>query len=464
MNELGFNFGVSESSAKGAAGNPWRSADGRSVPLAARMRPRNLEEYCGQKHILAPGKLLRRAIDADNFSSIILSGPPGVGKTSLAELIALSTDAAFIRLSGVTSTVADIRREIVMAKERRANSGRKTILFVDEIHRFNRAQQDSLLPDVESGVVRLIGATTFNPTFYVVNALMSRSLNFQLEPLAREDIKKLLTNALTDERGFGKLKVELAPEAMEFFAEVCEGDGRRSLNALEMAVLSTPVAEDGVIHVDLAVAEESVQKKVLNYDDDAHYDTASAFIKSMRGSDPDAAVYYLAKMLHAGEDIRFIARRMVILASEDIGNADPRAITLATSAMQAVDLIGMPEARIILAQAATYLATAPKSNAAYMAINEALEDVQKNRVQPIPYALRDPHSAGGKANNHGKDYVYPHAVGGFAVQDYLSVPKKYYQVAGAGYEAKIKERLDYFAELRRAAAEKAAAGGENGSR
>ncbi|MBE6368774.1 MAG: replication-associated recombination protein A [Lentisphaerae bacterium] len=459
MNELEFNFGnpAAEPSAEGRFG-------AERMPLAARMRPRTLEEYCGQSHILAPGKLLRRAIDADNFSSIILSGPPGVGKTSLAELIANTTDAAFVRLSGVTSTVADIRREIVMAKERRSNARRRTILFVDEIHRFNRAQQDSLLPDVESGVVRLIGATTFNPTFYVVNALMSRSLNFQLEPLAREDIKKLLTNALTDERGFGKLKVELAPEAMEFFAEVCEGDGRRSLNALEMAVLSTPVAEDGVIHVDLAVAEESVQKKVLNYDDDAHYDTASAFIKSMRGSDPDAAVYYLAKMLHAGEDIRFIARRMVILASEDIGNADPRAITLATSAMQAVDLIGMPEARIILAQAATYLATAPKSNAAYMAINEALEDVQKNRVQPIPYALRDPHSAGGKANNHGKDYVYPHAVGGFAVQDYLSVPKKYYQVAGAGYEAKIKERLDYFAELRRAAAEKAAAGGENGSR
>ena len=446
MHELEFNFG---NSAAGEAGE--RFSSGR-MPLAARMRPRSLDEYCGQSHILAPGKLLRRAIDADNFSSIILSGPPGVGKTSLAELIANTTDAAFIRLSGVTSTVADIRREIVMAKERRSNSNRRTILFIDEIHRFNRAQQDSLLPDVESGVVRLIGATTFNPSFYVVNALMSRSLNFQLEPLSKEDIKKLLSNALTDERGFGKLKVELSEGVMEFFAEVCEGDGRRSLNALEMAVLSTLAGEDGVIRVDLAAAGESVQKKAVNYDDDAHYDTASAFIKSMRGSDPDAAVYYLAKMLYAGEDIRFIARRMVILASEDIGNADPRALTLATSAMQAVELIGMPEARIILAQAATYLATAPKSNAAYAAVNEALEDVQKNRVQPIPHALRDPHSAGGKANNHGKDYIYPHAVGGFAVQDYLSVPKKYYRVSGAGYEAKIKERLDYFDQLRKAAA------------
>ena len=450
MNELGFNFGVSGSSGNGTGRDGERFAGGR-MPLAARMRPRSLDEYCGQTHILGEGKLLRRAINADNFSSIILSGPPGVGKTSLAELIALSTDAAFIRLSGVTSTVADIRREITMAKERRANSGRKTILFVDEIHRSNRAQQDSLLPDVESGAVRLIGATTFNPSFYVVNALMSRSLSFQLEPLSTDDIKKLLNNALHDERGFGKLRTEIAPEAMEFFAEVCEGDGRRSLNALEMAVLSTPVDADGVIRVTLEAAEESVQKKVVNYDDDAHYDTASAFIKSMRGSDPDAAVYYLAKMLEAGEDIRFIARRMVILASEDVGNADPRALQVAVSVAQAVDLVGMPEARIILAQGVTYLATAPKSNASYTAINEALSDVQHNRVQPIPYALRDPHSAGGKANEHGKDYIYVHNTGGFAVQDYMSVPKKYYRVAGAGYEAKIRERLDYFDQMRAAA-------------
>ena len=449
MDELfGFNFGVS-AHGEPSAGQARFSAE--RMPLAARMRPRTLDEYCGQNHILGAGKLLRRAIDADNFSSIILSGPPGVGKTSLAELIALSTDAAFVRLSGVTSTVADIRREIAAAKERRSNSGRRTILFVDEIHRFNRSQQDSLLPDVESGVVRLIGATTFNPQFYVVNALMSRSLNFQLEPLAREDIKKLIRQALTSERGFGRLQIDLSGEALEFFAEVCEGDGRRALNALEMAVLSTPVGEDGFIHVDLTCAEESVQKKSVNYDDDAHYDTASAFIKSMRGSDPDAAIYYLAKMLEAGEDIRFIARRMVILASEDIGNADPRALQVAVSVMQAVDLVGMPEARIILAQGVTYLATAPKSNASYMAINEALSDVQNNRVQPIPYALRDPHSAGGKANEHGKDYIYPHETGGFAVQDYLSVPKKYYKVSGSGYEAKIKERLDYFDQLRAAA-------------
>ena len=449
MDTLGFNFNDSTEVSGSKAGSRFSMQE--RMPLAARMRPRTLDEYCGQTHILGEGKLLRRAITADNFSSIILSGPPGVGKTSLAELIAFSTNAAFIRLSGVTSTVADIRREIVMAKERRSNSGRRTILFVDEIHRFNRAQQDSLLPDVESGAVRLIGATTFNPSFYVVNALMSRSLSFQLEVLSPEDIKAMLSRALTDERGFGRLQVSVDDEAMDFLAEACEGDGRRSLNALEMAVLSTPVGSDGVIHVTAAVAEESVQKKVINYDDDAHYDTASAFIKSMRGSDPDATVYYLAKMLHAGEDIRFIARRMVILASEDIGNADPRAITLATSAMQAVEHIGMPEARIILAQAATYLATAPKSNASYTAINEALEDVKNNRVQPIPFALRDPHSAGGKANNHGKDYIYVHNTGGFAVQDYMSIPKKYYRVAGAGYEAKIKERIDYFDQLRQAA-------------
>ncbi len=448
MDELGFDFNEPTGA---AAISSRENASGGRMPLAARMRPRTLAEYCGQSHILGEGKLLRRAITADNFSSIILSGPPGVGKTSLAELIANSTNAAFIRLSGVTSTVADIRREITMAKERRSNSGRRTILFVDEIHRFNRAQQDSLLPDVESGVVRLIGATTFNPSFYVVNALMSRSLSFQLEPLSQQEIKKLLNNALTDERGFGRLAVEIAPEALDFIAEVCEGDGRRSLNALEMAVLSTPTGEDGVIHVDLTVVQESVQKKVVNYDDDAHYDTASAFIKSMRGSDPDAAIYYLAKMLEAGEDIRFIARRMMILASEDIGNADPRAITLATSVMQAVDFVGMPEARIILAQGVTYLATAPKSNASYNAINEAISDVKNNRIQPIPFALRDPNSAGGKANEHGKDYIYVHNTGGFAVQDYMSVPKKYYKVTGAGYEAKIKERLDYFEQLRQAA-------------
>ena len=433
-----------------------RKARENDAPLAARMRPRSLDEYCGQKHILAPGKLLRRAVDSGNFSSIILSGPPGVGKTSLAELIALTTDAAFVRLSGVVSTVADIRREIAMAKERRMNSGRRTILFIDEIHRFNRAQQDSLLPDVESGVVRLIGATTFNPQFFVVGALMSRSLNFQLEPLSENDIRELLSRALTDPRGFGDRRVEITPEALDFLAEVCEGDARRSLNALEMAVVSTPAGPDGVIRVDRAVAEDSVQRKMIHYDDDAHYDTASAFIKSMRGSDPDAAIYYLAKMLHAGEDIRFIARRMVIFASEDVGNADPRALELALSVMQAVDLIGLPEARIILAHGVTYLATAPKSNASYMALEAASGDVKNNRVQPVPFALRDPNSAGGKANHHGEGYIYPHNTGGFAVQDYLTVPRRYYKVAGVGYEAKIKERMDYFDRVRQEAAAAAA--------
>ncbi len=464
MDELDFNFGADQATGASAGdgisiaggGNSGESSTLRrtgDTPLAARMRPRTLDEYCGQEHILAPGKLLRRAIDADNFSSIILSGPPGVGKTSLAELIAASTDATFVRLSGVTSTVADIRREITMAKERRLNARRRTILFIDEIHRFNRAQQDSLLPDVESGVVRLIGATTFNPQFYVVNALMSRSLNFQLEPLSEAAIAKLLRHALSDPRGFGDRRVVLDEDALAFLAEISEGDARRALNALEMAVLSTPPDAAQAIHVTRAVAGESVQRKIVNYDDDAHYDTASAFIKSMRGSDPDAAIYYLAKMLHAGEDIRFIARRMLILASEDIGNADPRALTVALAVMQAVDLIGLPEARIILAQGVTYLASAPKSNASYVAVDAALADVKNNRVQPIPFALRDPHSAGGKANHHGENYIYPHAVGGFAVQDYLRVPKKYYQASTSGYEAKIKERLDYFDALRRQAAD-----------
>lgn len=420
-------------------------------PLAARMRPQSLDEYVGQKHLLAPGKLLRRAVDADRFTSIILSGPPGVGKTSLAEVIARTTEAEFVRLSGVTSSVADVRRAIADAIERRRGSGRKTILFIDEIHRFNKAQQDSLLPDVERGNIRLIGATTHNPQFYVVHALLSRSMCFQLEALSREDIKELIFRALQSHRGFGNRKIQLDEAALEFLATVCEGDGRRSLNALELAVLTTPPDETGIIRITLPIAEESIQRKFIQYGDDGHYDTASAFIKSMRGSDPDAAVYYLAKMLFAGEDIRFIARRIVIFASEDIGNADPRALPLATAAMQAVDMIGMPEAKLILAQAVTYCATAPKSNASYVAINEALSDVEHDRVQPIPAHLRDPNSAGGKANQHGKGYMYPHNFGGFVVQEYMGVPKEYYRVAGIGYESKIKERLEYFKECRAAA-------------
>jgi putative ATPase len=421
-------------------------------PLPARMRPRSFKDYVGQKHLLAEGKLLRRAVDADRFSSIILHGPPGTGKTSLAEIIANSTDSAFIRLSGVTSTVADIRREIGYAAQRELFSKRRTVLFIDEIHRFNKAQQDVLLPDVEAGTVRLIGATTHNPNFYVIPPLLSRSLVFKLEPLSVEDIEILLEKAIEDPRGFGgKLKLELSPEASVFIAETSEGDARRALNALEIAVSTTKPDGDGTLNITLEVAEESIQQKVLDYGADGHYDTISAFIKSMRGSDPDAALYWLAKMLCAGEDIRFIARRITIFASEDIGNADPRAITLATNAMQAVEMIGMPEARIILAQATTYCATAPKSNASYLGVDSALKDVRENRVQPVPKHLRDSHYAGAQAMGHGEGYKYPHdEKDAFAVQEYMGTPKKYYSPKESGYETKIIERIKYW-EARRGA-------------
>lgn len=412
-------------------------------PLAARMRPRTLEEYVGQQHLLAPGKLLRRAIDADRFSSIILSGPPGTGKTSLAELIALRTDSEFVRLSGVTSTVADLRKEISRAVMRKQLNGRRTIVFVDELHRFSKSQQDSLLPDVENGNIRLIGATTHNPQFYIVGALLSRSLAFRLEPLGDDDIRVLLIRTLSDSRGLGGKNIEVADEALDFYCMACEGDARRALMALELAALTTEPDEKGTIAIGLREAEDSIQRKFIVYGDDGHYDTASAFIKSMRGSDPDAAVYWLAKMLHAGEDIRFIARRIVIFASEDIGNADPRAISVAVAAMQAIDMIGMPEARIILAQAVTYCATAPKSNASYVAVSEALEDVEGERVQPVPVHLRDPNSNGTReARKDSEGYKYPHQYDGhFVAQEYMGVPKVYYRPGTLGYEDKIRQRL-----------------------
>ena len=423
--------------------------NGSGMPLAARLRPRSLDEYVGQRHLLEPGRLLRRAIDADRFSSIILSGPPGTGKTSLAEVIARMTDSEFIRLSGVTSSVADVRREIAAAVKRRRSSGRRTILFIDEIHRFSRSQQDSLLPDVENGNVRLIGATTHNPHFYVVGALLSRSLVFRLEPLSQEELRTLLHRAADDERSFPGRKVELEPQAADFLATACEGDARRALNALEVAALTTDPDDAGVTRVTLTEAEASIQQKMIVYGDDGHYDTASAFIKSMRGSDPDAAVYYLAKMLHAGEDIRFIARRLTIFAAEDVGNADPRALELCTAAMQAVEMIGLPEAKLILAQATTYCATAPKSNASYAALEAAATDVEQERVQPIPVRLRDAHYAGAKAEGIGKDYLYPHDYpGGFVPQEYLSVDKRYYEPKEIGYEARIRERVDYWRALR----------------
>ena len=430
-------------------GTETEAENGSGMPLAARLRPRSLDEYVGQRHLLEPGRLLRRAIDADRFSSIILSGPPGTGKTSLAEVIARMTDSEFIRLSGVTSSVADVRREIAAAVKRRRSSGRRTILFIDEIHRFSRFQQDSLLPDVENGNVRLIGATTHNPHFYVVGALLSRSLVFRLEPLSQEEIRTLLHRAAGDERSFPGRKVELEPQAADFLATACEGDARRALNALEVAALTTDPDDAGVTRVTLAEAEASIQQKMIVYGDDGHYDTASAFIKSMRGSDPDAAVYYLAKMLHAGEDIRFIARRLTIFAAEDVGNADPRALELCTAAMQAVEMIGLPEAKLILAQATTYCATAPKSNASYAALEAAATDVEQERVQPIPVRLRDAHYAGAKAEGIGKDYLYPHDYpGGFMPQEYLSVDKRYYEPKEIGYEARIRERVDYWRALR----------------
>ena len=441
MEENLFNLDETEEAA--SAAEP-AAAPGADMPLAARLRPRKLSEYIGQTHLLGEGQLLRRAIDADRFSSIILSGPPGTGKTSLAEVVARLSNSEFVRLSGVTSSVADVRKAIAGAVTRRRISGRKTILFVDEIHRFSRSQQDSLLPDVENGNVRLIGA------------LLSRSLVFLLQPLSEEETRRLIAQALADDRAFPGRRVEVSDEAAGFLASVSEGDARRTLNALEIAVLTTPPGEDGVIRVGLREAESSVQKKMIVYGDDGHYDTASAFIKSMRGSDADAAVYYLAKMLHAGEDIRFIARRIVIFASEDVGNADPRALSIATAAMQAVDMIGLPEARIILSQAVTYCATAPKSNAALQAIELASADVAKDRVQPIPLALRDAHYKGAETLGHGVGYVNPHDAGGFVAQDYLSVDRRYYEPKAIGYEAKIRERVDYWRSLRRYGKEAAA--------
>lgn len=426
-----------------------------SIPLAARLRPDSFDEYIGQKHLLSEGNLLKRAIDADRFTSIILCGPPGVGKTSLAELIAKRSDSAFIRLSGVVSSVSDIRREIAAAVLRKSSSNKNTILFIDEIHRFNKAQQDVLLPDIESGNIRLVGATTHNPHFYVIGPLLSRSLVFHLEPLTVEDIKLLLRRAVESEKAFPAKNITISDEAVDFLATVCEGDARKSLNSLEIAVLTTPENEDNSVHIDLAIAEASIQKKSITYGDDGHYDTASAFIKSMRGSDPDAALYWLAKMLHAGEDIRFIARRITIFASEDIGNADPRALSLATNAMQAVEMIGMPEAKIILSQVVTYCATAPKSNAAVSAINSAMTDIKNQRVVPVPKHLKDAHYKGGRDEGNGKDYKYPHSYdNNFVAQDYLGVEKKYYFPVNSGYETRINERIDFWNSQREKVKEK----------
>lgn len=423
-------------------------------PLAARMRPQVLEDIAGQDHMLGPGKLLRRAIEADRLSSIILYGPPGCGKTSLAEVIASVTRRAFDRSSGVLSNVAGLRKSLEAARQRRAVSRRETILFIDEIHRFNKAQQDVLLPYVEEGAVTLIGATTHNPFFFINNPLVSRSQIFQLDPLGVEAVRTLLQRALIRPEGLGHLTIQMDDNAIDHLAAVCEGDARRALNALEIAALTTEPDADGVIHITRAVTEESIQKKAILYDhdEDGHYDTISAFIKSVRGSDPHAALYWLAKMVYAGEDPRFIARRLIILASEDIGNADPRGLTVAVATLHAVDFVGMPEARIALAQATTYLATAPKSNAAYRGIEAALADIKEGRTLPVPKPLRSTGSKRGAQALGHVGYQYAHDFEGhFVDQEYIPTEKVYYQPASQGYEEVIRKRMEHWDQLRRAA-------------
>ncbi|GAA5494065.1 putative AAA domain-containing protein Rv2559c [Rubritalea halochordaticola] len=416
------------------------------------MRPRTLEEVAGQKHILAEGKLLRRAIEADRFSSLIFYGPPGTGKTTLATVIAQSTNSRFEMLNGVESNVAEIRDKIAQARTWQNLRNQTTILFIDEIHRFNKAQQDVLLPHIERGVVRFIGATTHNPFFYVNSPLTSRSQIFQLEPVEVEDMVAVLQRALTDEeRGLGTLHIQADAAALRHLAEKSDGDVRKALTALELASLTTPADDDGSIHLTLSIAEESIQQKAVVYDadGDAHYDTISAFIKSIRGSDPDAALYWLAKMLHAGEDPRFIARRLVISASEDIGLADSGALRVAMDAQQAFEFTGMPEGRIPLAHATVYLATAPKSNSAYAALGEAMADIQSGRTLAVPPHLRTKTrkkiaSASGESDDALR-YFYSHDYeGNYVPQAYLPEGRSYYTPTENGLEKRIKERLDYW--------------------
>ena len=411
-------------------------------PLAARMRPRTLDEFVGQEHFLGQGKLLRRMLTADRLSSVVFYGPPGIGKTSLAEVIAQQTQREFCTLNAAAAGVKELRVLLEAARDRLATDGVKTVLFIDELHRFSRTQQDVLLPDVENGIVCLIGATTSNPFFSLVAPLISRSQIFEFRPLSKQDVLVLLHRALADgQRGLRRHQVAAAADALEFLADICDGDARQALNALEVGVLS--VAENAK-PFDLQVAQESIQKKAIRYDahGNEHFDAASALIKSMRGSDPDAAVYWLARMLDAGEDPRFLARRIVIAAAEDIGNADPRALLLASAAAHVTELVGLPECRIPLAQAVTYLATAPKSNASYKAVEAALSDVRHQRIVPVPVHLRDPHYPGAKRLGHGQSYQYAHdSKEGWADQDYLGVERTYYEPVDRGFEAELKRRL-----------------------
>ena len=432
-------------------------------PLAVRMRPRTLDEFVGQVHFLGPGKLLRRMLEADRLTSVIFYGPPGTGKTTLAEVIAHYTRRRFERANAAAVGVKDVRAVLDRAKKALEDDGQRTIFFLDEIHRFNRAQQDVLLGDVERGVITLIGATTENPFFAVNSPLVSRSQVFQFQPLSEDDVTMVVRRALTDERGFSGLKITIDDDAIAHWATMSDGDARRALSALEIAVLSQRAdassnsddarqpagAEDGParpIHIDLATAEDSIQQKALVYDGtgDEHYDAISAFIKSMRGSDPDAAIYWLARMLVAGEDPMFIARRIAILASEDVGNADPRAIQVAAAAYDITHRIGLPECQLTLAQATIYMATAPKSNASTTAIGAAMADVKAGRTIPVPKHLRDAHYAGAKRLGHGQDYQYAHASEtGFIDQDYLGVDKTYYTPTDRGYEQRIGQFLEW---------------------
>lgn len=420
----------------------------KESPLAARMRPRTLDEVVGQEHIIGKDKLLYRAIKADKISSVIFYGPPGTGKTTLAKVIANTTSAEFTQINATVAGKKDMEEVIAKAKDLQGMYGKRTILFIDEIHRFNKGQQDYLLPFVEDGTIVLIGATTENPYFEVNGALISRSIIFELEPIPREAIKELLRKAVYDtERGMGSYNAKIEEDALEFLADISGGDARHALNAIELGIMTTNRAEDGKIHITLDVAQECIQKRAVRYDKngDNHYDTISAFIKSMRGSDPDAAVYYLARMLYAGESVTFIARRIMICASEDVGNADPMAIVVATNASMAVERIGMPEAQIILSQAAAYVASAPKSNAACNAIFDAKAEVERTGNLPIPTHLQDAHYKGAAKLGHGIGYKYAHDYKNHYVkQQYLPYElngREFYKPTGNGYEQKIREHM-----------------------
>lgn len=412
-------------------------------PLASRMRPARLSEFVGQKHFLGEGELLWRLVKSDTLGSVIFYGPPGTGKTTLARILAGETKKRFVQLSAIHAGVGDLRKILSDARDELAEGGQQTLLFIDEIHRFNKSQQDALLPDVEDGIVVLIGATTSNPFFAVNNALVSRSRVFQFEPHTADDIKSLIKRAIDDrQHGLGRIEIEVDEEAIDFLSQVCDGDARQALSTLEVAVLS---CFEKPVRLTRSLIEDSIQKRAVQYDPtgDEHYDCASALIKSIRGSDPDAGIYWLARMLEGGEDIRFLCRRLIILASEDIGNADPQALPMAVACMQACEYVGLPEAQLTLSQTVAFLACAPKSNAATTAIGAARSDIRNGRILPVPRALRDAHYSGAKEFSHGDGYRYAHhQEDGVAAMDYLGVDKEYYQPVDRGFEAELQQRLE----------------------